>query len=103
MTCLIRDVALVFLAIVPVVFADTPSVPRYKFEPGQELTYRTTSTLKYGEGKVARERGSRTDWTVWVVRRNDDGSFRLVIRQQDSTFHLDNGEKRERPALSRLV
>jgi peroxiredoxin len=78
-------------------------VPRYKFEPGQEMSYRTTSTFKYGEGKNAGEHGDRTDWKVWVVRPNDDGSFRLVIRQEDNFYQVSNGKKHEQPARSRLV
>src|SRR5688500_14295448 len=60
------------------------TVPRYQFEPGQEITYRSTSTFTYGTKEADRERGTQTDWTVWVVRPNADGSFRLVIRQHDS-------------------
>src|SRR5438270_11325824 len=83
--------------------ADAPAVPRYKFEPGQEITYRTTSSFKYGEGKTAGEHGSRTDWTVWVVRPNEDGSFRLVVRQEDAFYQVYGGKKHDQPARNRLV
>ncbi len=33
--------------------AYSPSVPRYKFEPGQEYTYRSSSSFKYGEKENA--------------------------------------------------
>jgi peroxiredoxin len=91
------------LAVAGLASAGAPEVPRYQFEPGQEMSYRTTSTFKYGEGKAARERGSRADWTVWVVRANVDGSFRLVIRQEDNSFYFLNGKKQEQPARARLV
>jgi hypothetical protein len=39
--------------------ADTPTLPRYRFKPGQEITNRSSSTFKYGEGKTAGEHGSR--------------------------------------------
>ncbi len=91
------------LVVVGLAAADTPRVPRYRFEPGQEIIYRSRSTFKYGEGKTAGEHGSRIDWTVWVVRPNKDGSFRLVVREQDSFYQVQGGKKHEQPARSRLV
>jgi thiol-disulfide isomerase/thioredoxin len=102
MTRIVTSFALV-LAVAGLGVADTPTLPRYKFEPGQEMTYRTTSTFKYAEKKNAGERGRRADWTVWVVRANDDGSFRLVIRQVDSSFQVVSGKKYEQPARTTLV
>jgi peroxiredoxin len=83
--------------------AEAPPVPRYKFEPGQEMTYRSAETFAYGEGKYACEIGSRTDWTVWVARANKDGSFRLVIRHQEVHSQVAGGKKHEQPGSSRLV
>jgi peroxiredoxin len=83
--------------------ADTPTLPRYRLEPGQEITYRSRSTFKYGDKKSTGEHGSRIDWTVWVVRPNKDGSFRLVIRQQDAFYQVYSGKKYEQPAQTRLV
>src|SRR5262245_44759266 len=91
------------LVVASLATADAPAVPRYTFEPGQEMTYRTTSTLKYGEDRAARERVSRTDWTVWVAAANKDGSFRLVVRVEDRTYYDAGGKKLERPGLTQLV
>lgn len=102
MTRLIAGFASV-LVVAGLASADAPPAPRYKFEPGQETSYRSTSTFKYGEKQTAGELGSRTDWTVWVVRPNEDGSFRLVIRQEDASYQILGGKKHERPARSQLV
>jgi len=45
-------------------------VPRYRLKVGQELKYHGSSDFKYESGSL----GSETDWQVWVVRANDDGS-----------------------------
>jgi thiol-disulfide isomerase/thioredoxin len=83
--------------------AEPPTVPRYKFKPGQEITYRSTGTFKYGEKKTAGEHGTTVDWTVWVVRANEDGSFRLVLREEEAFFEVSAGKKREHPTEKRLV
>lgn len=83
--------------------ADPPGVPRYKFTPGEEITYKATSSFKYGEGAKAGEHGTRLDWTVWVVRANDDGSFRLVIRQEDVFSQTVGGKQLGQPPRTSLV
>jgi peroxiredoxin len=65
---------------------DAGSVPRYRLKVGQELNYRQTSEFKYGKGASAGTLGSRADWEVWVVRQNDDGSWRLVMRSSHSDW-----------------
>jgi thiol-disulfide isomerase/thioredoxin len=66
--------------------ADRPeALPRYRFEVGQELTYKGDSDFKYGKGPKQNSMGSHTEWTVWVVRKNDDGSYRLVLRCSESS------------------
>jgi peroxiredoxin len=65
---------------------DSNSVPRYRLKVGQELTYRQTSEFKYGKGAAAGSLGSRADWDVWVVRRNADGSWRLVLHSSHSDW-----------------
>src|SRR3954470_14036303 len=92
-----------FVPLLVVAGATATTVPRYTFQPGQEMTYRTTGTFQYGEKDSAGEHGSRSDWTVWVVRPNQDGSFRLVIRQEDNSYQVVGGKKQEQPARIRLV
>src|SRR4051812_4586732 len=76
--------------------ADEPNgtdLPRYKFEVGREITFRSASTFKYGEGKTAGEHGTKDDWTVWVVRPNPDGSVHLVIRYENSFYQVIGKQK----------
>ncbi len=54
--------------------ADT--VPRYELKPGQVLTYEVKESY---QGK-SEDSGYRTTWRLWVVGRNDDGSWRVVAR-----------------------
>jgi thiol-disulfide isomerase/thioredoxin len=52
-------------------------VPRYAPRPGQVLTYEENQTFK-GKGENS---AYRTTWRIWVVGKNDDGSFRMVVRE----------------------
>jgi len=56
---------------------DQATVPRYRFVPGQKLTYKAVSTLK-GQAGTFRV---TTDTTAWVLRKNPDGSHRIVLRE----------------------
>lgn len=51
-------------------------VPRYELKPGQVLTYEDEQTYK---GK-SENSTYKTTWRLWVVGRNDDGSWRIVAR-----------------------
>jgi thiol-disulfide isomerase/thioredoxin len=83
--------------------ADGESLPRYRFQPGQEITFRSSSVFKYGEGNNAGEHGSRSDWTAWVLRANKDGSFRLVLREKNTFSQSFQGKKHDQPAETRIV
>ncbi len=82
---------------------DGASLPRYRFQPGQELVIRSTSAFKYGEGQNAGEHGSESDWTVWVLRANPDDSFRLVLREKNVFAQTFQGKKSAQPAQTRIV
>lgn len=71
--------------------AEAPTPPRYQLKPGQELKYHGTSEFKYDHAGF----GSETDWQVWVVRQNDDGSWRLVLRSSQQRTQL-SAEKTQR-------
>jgi peroxiredoxin len=71
-----------------------PSLPRYKLQVGQELRYQGSDTFKYEGGEIA----SSGSWNVWVVRQNDDGSWRLLLRNV-STMKQSGGRERKTPAL----
>ena len=57
--------------------------PRYRLEVGQQLEYRASSTFKHESGSI----GDKDDRTAWVVRRNDDGVWRLVVRTTSTESH----------------
>ncbi|HUE15147.1 MAG TPA: redoxin domain-containing protein [Planctomycetaceae bacterium] len=62
-------------------------LPRYRLEVGQEIHYRGESDNQFKGGRIE----FRNEWTIWVVRRNDDSSRRVVIRFKSSM--RDNGKK----------
>jgi peroxiredoxin len=82
---------------------DGESLPRYRFQPGQEITFHSSSVFKYSEGQKPRERGSKSDWTAWVLRANPDGSFRLVLREKSVTSRTIQGRKSDEPAQTSIV
>jgi thiol-disulfide isomerase/thioredoxin len=56
------------------------ALPVYRFEVGQELTYKGESQTKSdGDSKQPRYI-FHTDWKASVVRKNPDGSYRLIVR-----------------------
>ena len=52
-------------------------LPRYRLEPGMELSYKGSSTFRHQSGMHIDEQ----ELTAWVIRRNGDGSVRVVLRQ----------------------
>jgi len=52
-------------------------LPMYRLEPGMELTYKGSSTFRHQNGMHIDDQES----TAWIVRRNGDGSVRVVVRQ----------------------
>jgi thiol-disulfide isomerase/thioredoxin len=52
------------------------ALPRYRLQPGQELSYSGGADFKYEGGKLL----SRQSWKIWVVRENPDGGWRLILR-----------------------
>ena len=70
-------------------------LPRYRLKVGQEFKYNGKSDFKYENGSLAYQ----NDWTFWVVRANDDGSWRLIGRLSSRTSQTMSGQKpHEMPA-----
>lgn len=68
------------------------ALPRYRFKVGQELVYRLTAREDPREkDAIASAPLDHMEWRTFVVRQNDDGSWRLFIRTK-ITF-LDNAGK----------
>jgi peroxiredoxin len=75
--------------------ADTsPPLPRYRFEVRQELTYKGAREFRYKEKGTFHSFGDRAAWTVWVVRKNENGTSRVVIRSSEASWA---GSKKFRP------
>src|SRR4051812_46134913 len=77
--------------------ADPP--PRYQFQAGQELTYKDTMSVKYGQGDNAGAIEDNSVWTVWVLRGNADGSYRLVVRHRGTTVQTIGKTRHETPQM----
>jgi thiol-disulfide isomerase/thioredoxin len=74
---------------------DAKPLPRYHLETGQELTYKGESQFRYGNGTSTSSLGQKSEWKVWIVRKNDDGSHRLVIRSTES--RMQDGQAQGTP------
>ncbi len=62
-------------------------VPRYAPKPGQVLTYAETQTFTESGEKS----GYRTTWRIWVIGKNEDGSFRMVVRESIGRLDKNGG------------
>jgi peroxiredoxin len=71
---------LVALWLLAAPWARAGELPRYKFTVGQELTYKTAETPEQAEKKPGRRPPAKVEYTLVVVGRNDDGSWRLLFR-----------------------
>ena len=71
-------------------------MPRYRLEVGRELSYRSTSDFKFENGAFH----TTTDWTAWVLRKNDDGSVRVVLRQSQVMARDGSVTAREEPDVT---
>ncbi len=66
------------LAAIAVTFAARAGddLPRYRLEPGMELSYKGSHTFKHQNGT----HGEDLELTAWVVRRDGDGGVRVILR-----------------------
>ncbi len=105
MTAKTGPLGLFALFMVPLVAlaGDGKTPPVYHFQPGQELTFHSSSAFKYGEGQNVGEHGTTSDYTVWVVRKNPDGSYRLVLRDKNVFSQTVQGKKTDQPARTTIV
>ena len=73
------------------------SSPRYKFHVGQELLCRITEVedLRPEEGADDKPKAPDTEveWRVYVVRENEDGNWRLLVRRKYKSYSLDKDKK----------
>jgi thiol-disulfide isomerase/thioredoxin len=71
-------------------------LPRYWLKVGQELNYVTSKEFTTNDG---RELKTDANWQLWVVRQNDDGGWRLVLRHALSIPSPENQKPaKDKPA-----
>jgi thiol-disulfide isomerase/thioredoxin len=81
-------------------FLKAGEVPRYAPKLGQVLTYEEDQAFK-GTGENS---AYRTTWRIWVVGKNDDGSFRMVVRESMQTRGKNAGSANDTgPATFALI
>ncbi|AGA27186.1 TlpA family protein disulfide reductase [Singulisphaera acidiphila] len=68
---------------------ESDSIPRYDLKPGQEFNYHGTSEFKFENGSHS----TKTDYQVWVIRKNDDGSYRIVVRSSQKFSQSSSGRQ----------
>jgi thiol-disulfide isomerase/thioredoxin len=69
------------------------TVPRYHFNVGDELVYRQTKSEDLIPEEDDPVPSGSYEWHVYVVRQNDDGSWRLLIRSEVTTRSWDDDHK----------
>lgn len=78
---------LITIASALVTQAVTPSdLPRYKFEPGQELVYTGSSDFDFGNGAFKNSDTTR----FWVTGQNQDGSWHLIFIGKNKEVRTGN-------------
>ena len=73
---------------VAVVTDPDAALPRYRLEVGREITYASSNDFKFEGGRFEVHK----EWKIWVLRKNDDGSHRVVIRTAES-FRRDGKDR----------
>ncbi len=78
----------------PLPAADAPPMPRYRLATGQEIGYRSETESKRDGGETT---SYQVDWKFWVLDRDAEGAYRLVIRCDLATRSVRPGAKAEEP------
>lgn len=85
-------VALLLVRFAGSAFADSPelpenaSLPRYVFQVGEILEYESKGEFRYEQGI----HGSEATWKIVVLRKNEDGSHRLLLQLRSQSVHEGN-------------
>jgi len=76
----------------------SPRLPRYRLQVGQELVYRGGGVVRSDSSKLVH----CDSWRVWVVRKNPDQSCRLILQygRGYTTYRLAPGDKEDEEDLS---
>lgn len=73
----------------------TSSTLRYKFKVGQELVYRVTSDETFTDSGEPEQKdyGSECEWHVFPIRRDEAGTWRLLISRSTKSFRWPGKER----------
>lgn len=82
----IASALLIFLSLIS--WSRAQDLPGYKFAPGQQLQYESTSDSTYPNGAFRDE----SSFTAWVVRHNDNGSWRIIIQSTSKFSQIAQGK-----------
>jgi thiol-disulfide isomerase/thioredoxin len=76
-------------------------LPRYKFTVGQELHYQQHAPpIERDDGRGGKYTSqSKQDWTLDIIRRNDDGTWRIVALQKNVYTHNNGGQERSQESF----
>jgi thiol-disulfide isomerase/thioredoxin len=85
---------------VTVASASAPGSLNYTPRVGQVITYEENQAFQ-GRGENS---AYRTTWRIWVIGKNDDGSFRMVVREAMKTLNqpASSGTHDEMVTLARI-
>ncbi len=76
------------------------ALPRYRLEVGQEMVYRLVSREDpRKQGADAQQPLDQMEWRVFVVGKNDDGSWRLFIRTSIAFLNHEGQVRAHRNSL----
>lgn len=99
----------IFLLVVSLLFWEThytiasdssESLPLYQFKVGQELVYQLTSHEDLREEEEHKPASlDEMEWRIFVVQKNDDGSWRLFIRTSITFITTDGTVRAKRDSL----
>ena len=72
--------------------------PRYKLHVGQELVYRLVASEDFRDSNGNKNQNGdlpeeQREWRITVVRKNEDGSWRLFIRTKIAIFNRQGRER----------
>lgn len=80
--------------------ASEAGLPRYWLKVGQELDYSTTKEFTTKDGHQVE---TESNWQIWVVGQNDDGSWRLALRHVLRTIPPADSKEPQEQGLSERV
>ncbi|HEU5116552.1 MAG TPA: hypothetical protein VFT74_07740, partial [Isosphaeraceae bacterium] len=82
--------------------ADDGAVPRYRLEVGEVLNYEGTYEFHYDE-RPKDGHGDRAKTTIWVVDREEDGGWTIVLRRLMTSYYRREGRTIEQAPQAETI